>query len=222
MTNAEKGSVKKGLGWLYETFWGFPTRILKRPFKGFDAMKFEKKGSYVFAFFVLILESLISIMNFVYRGFLINHSDIYHVNSLYLALTVLFPVALFVLGNWCVTTLMNGKGKLGEIFMTIMYAMFPMCLLQLVALFLSNVLTLDEMTFVYAIETIGTVLLIAYGFIGLVVVHEYGFGQSIGALLLTVVAMMILVFILMLVFALVADVWDFFTIITKELMLKYF
>ena len=222
MTNADKGIVRRGLGWFYETFWGFPMRILKRPFKGFDAMKFEKKGSYVFAFFVLILESLISIMNFVYRGFLINHSDIYHVNSLYLALTVLFPVALFVLGNWCVTTLMNGKGKLGEIFMTIMYAMFPMCLLQLVALFLSNVLTLDEMTFVYAIETIGTVLLIFYGFIGLVVVHEYGFGQSIGALLLTIVAMMILVFILMLVFALVADVWDFFSIITKELMLKYF
>ena len=222
MTNADKGVVRRSLGWLYETFWGFPTRILMRPFKGFDAMKFEKKGSYVFAFFVLILESLISIMNFVYRGFLINYSDIYHVNSLYLALTVLFPVALFVLGNWCVTTLMNGKGKLGEIFMTIMYAMFPMCLLQLVALFLSNVLTLDEMTFVYAIESIAAILLVFYGFIGLIVVHEYGFGQSIGALILTIIAMMILVFILMLVFALVADVWDFFRIITKELMLKYF
>lgn len=222
MTQKDCCCVKKGLSWLHETFWKFPTGILKRPFKGFDAMKFEKKGSYVFAFFVLILESLISIMNFVYRGFLINHSDIYHVNSLYLALTVLFPVALFVLGNWCVTTLMNGKGKLGEIFMTIMYAMFPMCLMQLLALFLSNVLTLDEMTFVYAIESIGAFMLVVYGFIGLVVVHEYSFGQSIGAILLTIVAMMILVFILMLVFALVADVWDFFRVVTKELMLKYF
>lgn len=222
MSNAVGVSVKRGASWLLETFWRFPMRVLARPFKSFDALKFEKKGSYVFAFFVLILECLISIMNFVYKGFLINYSDIYHINSLYLALTVLFPVGLFVVGNWCVTTLMNGKGKLGEIFQVTMYAMFPMCILQLIALFLSNVLILDEMTFVYALQTIGAVLLAGYGFIGVTVIHEYGFGQSLGALILTVVAMMILIFILMLVFALVADVWDFFTVVSKELMLKYF
>ncbi|MBQ3080805.1 MAG: hypothetical protein IJC48_12545 [Clostridia bacterium] len=214
--------VKHAAKWLYGNFWFFPTKILMRPFKSFDQLKFEKKGSYAFAFFVLILEALISIMNFVYKGFLINYEDIYQVNSLYLILTVLFPVVLFVVGNWCVTTLMNGKGKLGEIFQVTMYAMFPMCILQLVALFLSNVLILDEMTFVYALQTIGAVLLAVYGFIGLTVIHEYGLGQCIAALLLTVAAMMILVFILMLVFALVADVWDFVTVVSKELMLKYF
>lgn len=219
------GSVKKNrldIHWFYETFWGFPTRLLLRPFKRFDEMKYERKGSYAFAFFVLILASLISVMNYVYKGFLINYNDIYRVNSLYLALTVLFPVGLFVLGNWCITTLLDGKGRLGEIFQVTMYAMFPLCLLQLLGLLLSNVLVLDEMVIVTALTGIGGVLFFVYLFIGLAVVHEYGFGRCIGCLLLTLIAMMVLVFILMLLFALVSDVWDFIRVFGKEFMLKFF
>ena len=208
--------------WLYETFWGFPTRLLLRPFKRFDEMKYEHKGSYAFAFFVLILASLISVMNYVYQGFLINYNDVYRVNSLYLALTVLFPVGLFVLGNWCITTLLDGKGRLGEIFQVTMYALFPMCLMQLLGLLLSNVLLLDEMVVVTALTGIGGVLFFVYLFIGLAVVHEYSFGRCIGCLLLTLAAMMVLVFILMLLFALVSDVWDFIRVFSKELMLKLF
>ncbi len=219
-TTVKSASPRAAGAWLLETFWRFPTRVLLRPFKNFEVMKLEKKGSYAFAFFVLLLEALISIMDYVYKGFLINYSDIYTINSLYLTLTVLFPTALFVLGNWCVTTLMDGKGRLGEIFQATMYAMFPMCLLQLLALALSNVLTLDEMTLVYALQAIGAALFLLYMFVGLTVVHEYTFARSVGALLLTIVAMMVLVFILMLVFALTADVVDFLTVFGKELVLK--
>ncbi len=216
-------SAKPSRGkWLIDTFWRFPFRLLLRPFKQFDALKYEHAGSYAFAFFVLILEALITVMNYVYKGFLINYSDIYRINSLYLSLTVLFPVALFVVGNWCVTTLLDGKGKLGEIFQVTMYAMFPMCLLQALALILSNLLILDEMVIVTALQGIGAVLFALYLFIGLAVIHEYGFGRCMAGLVLTVIAMMILVFILMLLFALVSDVVDFITVFTKELMLKFF
>ena len=222
MDTAENAPRKFSARWFYETFWGFPTRLLLRPFKRFDELKFEHRGSYIFAFFVLILESLTAVMNYVYTGFLINYNDIYRVNSLYLSLTVLFPVGLFVLGNWCVTTLLDGKGKLGEIFLVTMYALFPMCLLQLLGLLLSNVLTLDEMVMVTALTAIGGLLFFVYLFIGLAVIHEYGFGRCVGCMLLTLAAMMILVFILMLLFALVSDVWDFVTVFSKELMLKFF
>lgn len=222
MTAIEPKSPRGRGAWILETFWRFPTQLLLRPFKRFDEMKYEHKGSYVFAFFVLILECLLSVMNYVYTGFLINYSDIYRVNSLYLTLTVLFPVALFVLGNWCVTTLLDGKGKLGEIFQVTMYALFPMCILQIIALILSNVLVLNEMVIVTTLHTIGAVIFAVYLFVGLAVVHEYSFGRCIGSLLLTLAAIMVLVFILMLLFALVADVLDFFKVFGKELMLKFF
>lgn len=223
MRIAQAGQSMEGAGEkLLDTFWRFPWRVLMRPFKNFEAMKTERRGSYAFAFFVLLLEALISIMDYVYRGFLINYSDIYGINSLVLSLTVLFPAALFVVSNWCVTTLMDGKGTLGDIFQATMYALFPLCLAQLLALALSNVLTLDEMTLVYALQAIGAVLFAAYLFIGLTVIHEYSFSRSVGAAMLTIAAMMVLVFILMLLFALVADVLDFGTVFGKELMLKLF
>ena len=91
----------------------------------------------------------------------------------------------------------------------------------LVSLFLTNVLTLEEMMISFTLVSIGSVLMFAYTFIGLIAVHEYSFGAAIGSLLLTVVAMMIIVFILMLLFTLAADVIDFVRVVYKELMLKF-
>ena len=210
MTVRERTGKRLG-GRILNDFWVFPARLLLRPFKRFDEMKYERAGSYPFAFFMLLLSALLSVLEFVYGGFLTNYHDIYGVDSLYLSLTVLFPVALFVVGNWCVTTLMDGKGRLGEIFMATMYAMF-----------LSNVLTLDEMTISYTVQGVGVFAFCLYLFIGLVVVHEYSFGRGVGSIVLTLLAMMVLVFILMLVFTLVADLWDFVVVFTKELMLKLF
>ena len=231
--NAEKGFYQKGFprkgffqkGFpqkLREDFLRFPFRVLARPFKTFDALKYEKEGSYAFCVFVLVLSSLINILNFVYEGFLLNHNDPYSISSLYLALATLFPTALFVTGNWCVTTLMDGKGRFGEIFQVTMYALFPLCLMQLLALALSNVLTLEEIVAVGAVRVIGAGMFFLYLFMGLTVVHEYSFSRCLGSLVLTLVAMMVLVFILMLLFTLSADVIDFFRVVFKELMLKYF
>lgn len=205
-----------------DTFWRFPFSILGRPFKGFDEMKWGGKGRYSFAIFVLVFACLLSVAEFVYTGFLINTGNPYLFNSLFLALGTAFPVMLFVTANWSITTLLDGKGRYGEIFQATMYAMFPMTILRLLALVLSRVLTLEEMTVVTTLRTLGGVIFFLYLFIALVVVHEYTFGKALGSLLLTVASMMVITFVLMLFFALVADVADFFRIITKEIIFKYF
>ncbi len=215
------GGVKSALGWLRETFWRFPMRILGSPFKGFDEMKTEKRGSYAFAFAVLIFSALLNIVEYVYTGFLINYNNAYYISSVYLAMVTLFPVALFVTGNWSITTLLDGKGKYSIIFMTMMYAIYPMCLLRVVALVLSNVLTLDEMAFVTAIQVIGAAMFALYLFVGLTVIHEYTFSKSVGSVLLTIAAMMVIAFILMLALSLVADVGEFITVFSREFALKY-
>ncbi|MEL3905475.1 MAG: YIP1 family protein [Treponema sp.] len=203
-------------------FWFFPWRILASPFKGFDEMKYEKKGSYAFGFFILCLSALINIMDAVYSGFLINFTNPYLISSIFLASVVVFAVVLFVTGNWSITTLLDGKGKYGEIFLTVMYALFPVCLLRLLAILLSNVLTLEEMPIAFALLSIATAVFILYLFIGLAVIHQYSFSKGLVSLLLTIVAMAIITFILMLMFSLGSDVVEFFYTVSRELMLKYF
>lgn len=215
-------AAPSGFSRFVETFWRFPVSILGRPFKGFDEMKWGKKGSYAFAVFVLVFACLLSVADFVYTGFLINTGNPYLFNSLFLVLATAFPVMLFVTANWSITTLLDGKGRYGEIFQATMYAMFPMLLLRLLALILSRVLVNEELAIHTTLKTLGGVIFFLYLFVALVVVHEYTFGKALGSLLLTIVSMMVIAFVLMLFFALVADVADFFRILTKEIIFKYF
>ncbi|MBO7384751.1 MAG: YIP1 family protein [Clostridia bacterium] len=198
----------------------FPAYIMTHPFKGFDEMKSEKKGSIWFCLFVLLFSCVLNVLEYVYTGFLVNYNDIYQVSTLYLMLVTAFPVALFVTGNWSVTSLMNGKGKYLEIFMVTMYALYPYCVLRVIALILSNFLLLDEMAIVSAIKGIGVALLAFYLFIGLVVIHEYSFTQGVAVVFLTLFAILVIVFVLMLAFSLTADVWDFLRTVWREARLK--
>lgn len=208
--------------WLKGTFLSFPMYILGRPFKGFDDMKTEKKGSLFFAFSLLVFSSLLNILEYVYSGFLVNRNNPYLINSLYLIMVTLFPIALFVVGNWSVTTLLDGKGRMNDIFMVTMYAMYPFVITRIISLLLSRVLSMDEMPIANTLSGIGSFMFIMYGFIGLIVVHEYSFSRALASVLLTIVAMMVIVFVLMLLFALATDVFDFVRVLSKELILKYF
>ena len=213
-------TARKLLGGIGNAAWKFPMRVLAHPFKGFDEMKTEGMGSFAFCLVVFVFSCLLNVLEYVYTGFLINYNDLYQVSTLYLMLVTAFPVALFVTGNWSVTTLLNGKGKFKEIFMAMMYALYPYCILRLAALVLSNYLLLDEMSVVTTLRVIGAVLFAFYLFIGLVVIHDYNFSQGVGMVLLTLAAILIIVFILMLGFSLVADVWDFLSVVWRELQLK--
>lgn len=205
----------------HEIFVTFPKYIIARPFKGFDEMKTEKRGSMWFAMTIFILSSLMNILDYMWSGFIFNHNNPYAFNSLYLALITIFPVLLFVLANWSVTTLMDGKGKMKEIFMTTMYAMFPLLIARIAALLLSNVLTQEEGMIIGTIRGLGSFLFFVYLFIGLVVIHEYSFSGGIAALLLTVLAMMVIQFILMLLLTLASDFISFVLSVIRELTLKY-
>lgn len=226
VVKGSRGTSRKGflglLARLKTNFWSFPTYLLGRPFKGFDEMKTEGKGSLAFAVFIFVASALMNILEFVYQGFLVNRNNPYAINSIFLAMATIFPVLLFMVSNWSVTTLFEGKGRMKDIFMAMMYAMFPFLLLRILSLILTNVLTLEEMMIASTLVGIGAVLFFVYLFIGLVVVHEYSFGRAIFSLLLTLVAMMVIVFILMLLFTLAADVIDFIRVFGKELRLKLF
>ena len=198
----------------------FPKNMLGHPFKSFDEKKSEKRESLAFCLFVLALSCILNVLEYVYTGFLVNYNNLYRVSTLYLMAVTAFPVALLVTGNWSVTSLMNGKGKYVEIFMVTMYALYPYCILRIVALVLTNVLLLDEMAIVTAIRGIGVALFAFYLFIGLVVIHEYSFGQGIAMVLLTIFAILVIVFVLMLGFSLVSDVFDFLRTVWRELRLK--
>ncbi|MBP5701371.1 MAG: hypothetical protein J6W85_02850, partial [Lachnospiraceae bacterium] len=121
-TEVKKNSVVGGiLGWFKKTFdakyWDslkFSLYCITHPLDGFWDLTHEKRGTYAAANTILFVTILVRLLNLKYTSFVIQTVYWEDLNVwLYIA-SILFPLALFVIGNWATTTLYDGKGKLGQ------------------------------------------------------------------------------------------------------------
>lgn len=217
----ETGSFAKRIRMINNQMFHYPLYILSHPFKGFDEIKYEKKGSYPACIAILAILCLLGIIKTRYTSFLINFQDPNDINSIVLVLAAIFPYLLFVTANWSVTTLMDGKGTYGEIFKVNMYALYPKIYLDLAAALLSNVLTVEEIPLVNMLFGLSALLYCFYLFVGLVVIHGFTFTKNVGSLTITFVAMAVIVFILLLFVTLVGGFADDIYTITQEFTLLF-
>ena len=82
----------------------------------------------------LILILVITILSFLYqaigRGYILNSTPS-DVSILMTISSILLPVLLWTLANWCLTTLFDGEGNLRDIYIATCYSLFPLpCSLQ--------------------------------------------------------------------------------------------
>lgn len=211
----------KVLSTLKEDLLKFPMFIVSHPFRGFDEMKTEKKGKNYVCFIILIAITFLNIMAYLYNGFIINKNNPNNFNSIFTILITIFPYFLFITANWSVTTLMNGSGKYKEIFQLNMYALYPSVFLNTIGIIVSNFAIEQEIPLVMFFFGLGLFTYCFLVFTGLVVVHDFGFGKAILALIATFISMGIMVFILMLLFSLVGEVYNFFSVVINEIILLF-
>jgi hypothetical protein len=199
----------------------FPKHILFHPFDGFEAFKRFKQGKLSVSLVFIMLFAFFRIFSYQYEGVLINPNNPLMLNSLEEIFSVVLLVLLFTIGNWSVTTLLEGKGTYKEIFMVTGYALFPLIIIGYPAVVLSNFLTLEEMALYTLIMGIAYALSAWMLFMGLLNIHEYGLFKTIGALILTAVAMGVMMFLGLLFFDLIQQFIAFIVSIYEELSLRY-
>ncbi|ERJ11738.1 YIP1 family protein [Haloplasma contractile] len=205
-----------------EDLWTFPLYILMHPIDGFDEFKRYKRGKLYVAITFLVLMALLSILKYQYTGFIVNENNPQDLNSIKEIAYILAPLLIFVIGNWSVTTLLDGKGKLKEIFMMTCYALFPMIVIGYINIIISNIVSIPEADFYYLFNGFGIFLTAYMLFIGLIVIHEYTLMKSLLTILFTIVAMGVLIFIGLLFFDLIQQIFGFLYAIIKEISLRYF
>lgn len=206
---------------LKHDFIDFPLYVMGHPFKGFDDIKLEGEGKTSVGVTILVIQAFVAVLNFVYRGFIANMADPYDLNVLLILATSIAPVLLFCIGNWSITTLMDGSGTIREIFLALTYSMYLSIPLNLVSIVLSNVLVEEEMAVATFFSTLAMVIFLLYAFIGLIVVHDFTFLRAIAAVLLSFVAILIILFLAMLLASLAGEVILFFRTIYREIVLNY-
>ena len=206
---------KKSFG--EELAYGF--HVIVHPFDGFWDLKHEKRGS-VRASIVFIA---VTIVAFYYQaigqGYLLNPEGNY--SSIFVqAIGVLVPLFLFVLSNWCLTTLFEGEGSFKDIFVACSYSLLPVPMLIVPATILSNVCTNSEKDIVGFISTLAFIWLGILIFFGTQVTHDYSMGKNIITILGTAVAMVFIMFIALLFSTLVGKMVSLITNIITELQYR--
>ena len=133
---------------------------------------------------------------------------------------MLVPLALFLVGNMSITTLMNGKGTLGQVYTAVGYALTPLILIKLPLTLISNLFTQDEAMYVYLFNAIAVIWVAFLLFGALMNTHEYTGGKTVATLLITAVAMMIICFICVLFFSLFSELVGFVYTIIQEMQYR--
>lgn len=204
----------------YLTSLKFSLYCITHPLDGYWDLTHERRGTYAAANTILIITLIVRLMKLRYTSFLFLNVYWPELNIfLYLA-SVVFPLALFVVGNWALTTLFDGKGRLGQVYMASCYCLVPYPLMQLPLMLLSNVVTADEAEFygllsILSLVWCGLLFMAAMGQI-----HEYSPGKNVLFMVATLFAMLVMVFILMLFFGMISQGISYFISLGKELLYR--
>ncbi len=204
------------------TYWEellFAFHVIFHPFDGFWDLKHEKRGSVRAGTTILVL----AVASIYYQStgapYIVNPQQTFM--SLFTAVTtVCVPLALFVLGNWCITTLFEGEGSFKDIYIASTYSLTPLLLVTVPTTLASYFVLESELAIISFITTIGFIWLGLLLFLGTMVVHDYTIGKNIVTTLATLVAMIFIMFLVLLFSTLIGKMVSFVTNLVTEL--KYY
>lgn len=193
---------------------------VSHPSDGFYWIRHQDKGSIAIALMMVVLFSFCYSMNNMYASFIVSDVDTRYVNSLTELMGVLLLFFIICVGNWSITCLMDGEGRLKDIVIAIGYSLVPLILTYTVATLVSQFIAENEEAFYYLIMYAGIAYTVIMMLVGIMQVHNYTLGKTLGTLLLTVLAVFVIIFLSLLIFNLLGQVIAFFRSIYIELIFR--
>ena len=186
------------------------------PFDGFYDLKHEKRGSVKGGLTIMGITILAFFYQAIGRGYMFNPRETYSTIFVQI-LSIVVPVILWCVGNWCLTTLFEGEGGLRDIFVATTYSLAPLPLFVIISTILTNVLTVTEGSIVSLLVTLGYIWVGFLLFFGMLVTHDYNLRKNILITICTIVAMLVIMFVIILFSSLVIKMITFVSAIAKEI-----
>ena len=193
--------------------------VIFHPFDGFWDLKHEKRGSVRAASTILAIVIAAFYYQAIGQGYIMNPQGEY-AGIFSVILSVLIPFFLWVLANWCLTTLFDGEGSFKDIYIASAYALLPMALIIIPTTIASNFVLLTEADILSLINTIAFIWAGFLIFFGVMVTHDYGMGKNFITTLGTILGMIVIIFIVFLFTVLLTDMVNFVTNIVTEVQFR--
>ncbi len=204
--------------YVQELLFGF--HLILHPFDGFWDLKHEKRGSVKAGTTFLLLAVATTYYQSIGAGYVTNPQGKY-ISIWGAILSVCIPLALWVIGNWCITTLFEGEGSIKDVYIASTYSLIPMILTAIPATIASNFVLASETKMLTLVTTIGFVWLGLLLVFGMMVTHDYTIGKNIITTIATLVAMVCIMFIVLLFSTLLGKLVGFVANIVTEIQYRF-
>ena len=191
--------------------------VIFHPFDGFWDLKHEKRGSVRSAFVILLVTVVVYFYNSIGQGYIFNPRPSTAMNIMGAVTAVVAPLLLWVVANWCLTTLFEGEGSMGDIFTACCYCLTPLPLLVLPVTIASNFLTANEGGLISMLSSFAYVWLGILLVLAMQVTHDYSVGKNLLTCVATIVGMAFIMFLGILFSSLMAKIVSFVTNIIEEI-----
>lgn len=178
--------------------------MLRHPIDSFYYIKRGERGSILSATIFYVIAFLIFLWDRLFTGFIFNNGNARESSVFFIAAMFYIPCALWVIGNYLVSSINEGEGKLRSVYIGTAYAMAPYILIMPFVLLSTYILTLNEafiidFSWIFCIAWSGIIL-----FTGVMEIHNYPVKEAIKNVLITLFFMIMAV----IVAAILYLVWD--------------
>ena len=194
--------------------------VVFHPFEGFEDLRWKKGGTlkYTVIIIIALFFSMIAFDRWCGFQFRPLPDALFSVVP-YLMRSVVYFLA-WVVGNWAVCTLLDGEGTMRNICIYSSYALIPYVVSTFINVILSHILVQEEQVFFFAVYYIGLIWTGILLFSAIKAVHQYSVTKTLAAILLTVAAMLVILFLAVLLLSLFQKVYVFFYTLYTEILYR--
>ena len=159
------------------------------------AVKYGGKGSIIIAVVLLIAYYVFGVLQDFYSGFVHSDFSVESYNSILTLIGSVGVVILWVISNWAVAVLAEGKGRIKEVFIVACYSLAPQIINSIFYLIMSNVLLEKEGMVLTVVSTVCLILTGIVLCIGTMIIHEFDFFKFLWTTVISIIAMAIVIFL---------------------------
>jgi hypothetical protein len=143
-------------------------------------------------------------------------------NVMFPIMQTIAPLLLWSLSNWSFTTLMNGKGKLSDVYIATVYAFTPVIVCNAVGIVISQFITYEEGVLYHTMLTIAMIWSIMLVVVAMMQIHDYTLFKALASSLLAILGIGFMVFVFMLFFSLISDAVMYFVSLANEIIFRLY
>lgn len=190
------------------------------PFDGFWDLKHEKRGSLAAANVLTLMFIVTYALRTQFSGYLFTGMLPEEVNTIYEIIVMVLPLGLWVVANWCFTSLMDGEGTMKDIYIATAYALRPYIVTAIPLCLLTHCLSQDEAFIYTTLSSIVMIWMLGLIFLAMITTHDYSLSKGILVAVLTLVGICLILFIALTFTNIIQQIYDFASELYREFVYR--